>query len=111
MLRSLLKPNRVKVPRDLGPVTHRDAAAEVDPDSVGLSDRQIETIWRSVETFYRSGLQPAISLCLRKRGQIVLRRSIGHAVLPGQLDPGRQCTPETPICLFSASKAKKKKKK
>lgn len=105
MLRSLLKPNRIKVPRDLAAATHRDERAEIDPAAVDLTRGQIDAIWRSIEALYRSGLHPAISLCVRRRGQIVIRRSLGHAVLPGEHDPGRPCTPDTPICLFSASKA------
>ncbi len=105
MLRTLFKPNRIDVPRKLGPLIHRDADAEVAPESVDMTRAQIEAIWRSIESLYRSGLHPAISLCLRRRGQIVLKRSIGHALLPTERDPGKPCTPDTPVCLFSASKA------
>lgn len=99
--------NRVEVPRRLADVTHVDHDAEVAPEAVGMSPVQVERIWQSIERLYRTGLQPAISLTLRRRGQIVLRRSIGHAVRGGPDDGGAAvaCTPETPICLFSASKA------
>jgi len=104
-LKSLFKPNRVPVPTDLRTVITRDAAAEVDPESVDMTRAQVDKIWRSVERLYRTGLQPAISLTIRRRGQIVLRRSIGHAQLPDGRKAGLLCTPDTPICLFSASKA------
>lgn len=104
-LRSLLKPNRLPVPENLGSVISRDAAAEVEPETVDMTRAQVERIWRSVERLYRSGVQPAISLTLRRKGQIVLRGSIGHAQLSDGRHAGLLCTPETPICLFSASKA------
>ena len=104
-LKSLLKSNRLPVPADLRQVTTRDAAAEVDPQSVGMTAAQIGKIWSSVERLYRTGLQPAISLTIRRKGQIVLRRSIGHAQISDGRKAGVLCTPETPICLFSASKA------
>jgi CubicO group peptidase (beta-lactamase class C family) len=104
-LKSLIKPNRLPVPKDLASVTTRDAAAEVDPQSVDMTHAQVDKIWRSIERLYRTGLQPAITLTLRRKGQIVIRRSIGHAQIGDGRKPGLLCTNDTPICLFSASKA------
>lgn len=106
MIERLLKPNRVEVAGDLSRVTTRDAALEVEPASVQMSDAQVELIWKRIEQLYQTGLQPAISFVLRRQGRIVMRRSIGHAAL-GTRGPREAalCTPETPICLFSASKA------
>ena len=39
----------------------------------------IERIWGLVERLYRSGFYPAISLCVRRHGEVVLDRAIGHA--------------------------------
>lgn len=107
MLRKVL--NTIDVPDDLTPVTVRNRAQEVAPESVGISSKGAEAIWRSVEALYRTGTQPAIELCLRRKGQIVFNRSIGHArgngPKDGPLTPKVLATPETPICLFSTSKA------
>ncbi|AFT69710.1 Beta-lactamase class C [Alloalcanivorax dieselolei B5] len=89
----------VPVPRHLTPVTDRGdecAAAEA-----GLRPQQVATIWRHTRALYRTGMNPAIALCLRRRGQVFLDRTLGYA------DAGQQrlLTTDTPICLFSASKA------
>ncbi|HEY1076598.1 MAG TPA: serine hydrolase domain-containing protein [Fontimonas sp.] len=69
----------------------------------------VERIWRSVEAVYRSGAHPGISLSLRHHGKVVLNRSIGHAAGNGPDDspygPKRPMLPDTPVCVFSASKA------
>jgi CubicO group peptidase (beta-lactamase class C family) len=74
-----------------------------------MSKRGVESIWSAVEDLYRTGIHPAISFCLRRRGKIVLKRAIGHARGNGPGDgPDIEkipVTPDTPICLFSASKA------
>jgi CubicO group peptidase (beta-lactamase class C family) len=54
---------------------------------------------------YRTGLHPAISLCIRHRDEVVLNRSIGHVENPpGAETPGEIATPDTLFSLFSASK-------
>jgi len=69
----------------------------------------VEGIWTAVENLYRSGMHPAIQLCVRRRGQVVLDRTIGHAAGNGPDDSpdGRKvlATPETPFTIYSASKA------
>ena len=89
----------VPVPDDIGDVTDIDYAAEVDPALADLDDSNIEAIWDACEDLYRSGVYPLLSLCLRRRGEIVLNRSLGYA------HEGRVASVNTPICLFSASKA------
>ncbi|MCO4743791.1 MAG: beta-lactamase family protein [Proteobacteria bacterium] len=94
---------RIHVPSDLAGVTRRgdEVRGLLDPPVV-------ENIWRRVRAFYRTGVHPAISLCIRREGQIVLNRSIGHASGHGPGDDGSEavvCTPRTPFCIFSASKA------
>jgi CubicO group peptidase (beta-lactamase class C family) len=97
---------RIHVPRDLKSVT--TTADEVDPASVGLTDRTIERIWASARELYRSGVHPAVQLCLRRDGQVVLNRAIGHARGNGPQDspetPKVLVTPDTPYCVFSTSK-------
>ncbi len=104
---ALLDYRRIAVPRDLGAVTTIDRAAETPPNDLGVSARGVTRIWSAVENLYRTGLQPAITLVVRRHGQILMKRSIGHVrgVVPGEDGPPELITPDAPICLFSASKA------
>src|SRR6202035_4571928 len=68
---------RIRVPRDLAPIT--TIGAEVDAESVGLTERKLDRIWSSARGLYRTGVHPALQLCLRRNGQVVLDRAIGHA--------------------------------
>ncbi len=103
----LFRQNRVAVPRDLSTVTSYDPAAETDPLDVGLKRDASERIWSSVEAMYRSGLHPGVSLTVRRGGRVILDRAIGHArgAAPGVGGEKLALTPQTPVCLFSASKA------
>ena len=100
---------QVAVPRDLTPITSADAAGAVDLHALGMTRRDVGAIWSAVEGLYRTGLHPAISICVRRMGQVVLDRAIGHAsgAGPGDLpgEPAVLATPATPFCIFSASKA------
>ena len=105
------KANTVPVPKNLGGVTQIDSKAEVSPYDVSMTRDNVEAIWNSVESFYRTGLQPGMTMVIRRQGEIVLKRSIGHA--RGNPPPNHPdqdvdqvlMTPDTPVCLFSASKA------
>ncbi len=96
-----------RVPRHLDEIT--TTAPETPAREVGIGQGAVEAVWGAVETLYRSGLYPAIQVCVRRRGQIVLHRAIGHASgnAPGDSIDGPRTlvTPETPILLYSASKA------
>ena len=99
---------RIRVPRDLGAVsTCADEVADVE--ELGMTATGIERIWAAVERLYRSGFYPAIALCVRRHGQVVLDRAIGHACGNGPSDrpdaARTLATPETPFVIFSASKA------
>jgi CubicO group peptidase (beta-lactamase class C family) len=98
---------KVAVPDDLAEVTRIDHAAEVAPYSVGVREGGIDRIWSAVETLYRSGLQPAITIVVRRRGEIVMKRAIGclRGNGPGEREDRVVLEPDAPICLFSASKA------
>lgn len=93
---------RIEVPKD---VSHLVSVAKEEPDL--LEGRQ--RIWQAVEQLYRTGLHPAIALCLRREGRVILDRAIGHASGVGPDEPPDAervpATPATPFCLFSASKA------
>jgi CubicO group peptidase (beta-lactamase class C family) len=90
-------------------VTTRDAAAEAEPGEVGLTAEGVAAIWASVVRLYQTGLHPAIALCLRRRGRVVIDRAIGHARgnAPGAAfdHPKTLATPDTLFNLYSASKA------
>jgi CubicO group peptidase (beta-lactamase class C family) len=93
---------RVRVPRDLEPIT-----------SVADEERQpavdVERIWQAAERLYRSGVHPALQLCVRRQGEVILNRAVGHARGNGPGDDGSDAreavTPDTPFVIFSASKA------
>jgi CubicO group peptidase (beta-lactamase class C family) len=99
---------RIRVPRDLHALTTASGEA-TDVERLGMTATGIERIWRVAERLYRSGLYPAIALCVRRHGQVVLNRAIGHARGNGPADPEDRdrtlATPETPFVIFSASKA------
>ncbi len=81
---------------------------EADPRSVGIDRDAIDAIWRAAVGAYRTGLYPALALCIRRRGQVVLDRSIGHVSGNAPADPPDAhkvvATPATLFNLFSASK-------
>ncbi len=89
------------VPDDLDAVTSIGEESPTDAT---------EPLWQNVVQLYRTGVHPAIQVCVRHRGEVVLHRSIGHArgVAAGKpLDPS-EAVPlriDTPVNLFSAGKA------
>ena len=101
----LFSTNTYYVPQDLSSITQ--AKHEVSAEMGGMTEQQVQKIWQSVESLYKSGNHPLISLCIRRKGQIIINRSIGyqHAVTKKQsADDAVIANPDTPICLFSASK-------
>ena len=96
-----------RVPLKLDAVT--DRGEETPPRDVGLSRAGIEAIWESARVLYRTGLHPALQLCVRHRGEIVLDRAIGFASgnAPGEAPeaPKRRVSVDTPFRIYSASKA------
>jgi CubicO group peptidase (beta-lactamase class C family) len=98
---------RIRLPRNLDHVT--TVGAEEDPEREGVSEDAIETIWGSAVSLYRTGVHPAVQLCLRRNGAVVLDRAIGHARGNGPHDPPEApkvlATPQTPYCVYSTSKA------
>lgn len=102
----------MRVPEDLDAVTRVDISAstgEVDPSEAEMSRRGVDAIWKAVQGVYETGLHPGVFFCLRRRGKVVINRAIGHARGNGPKDPdGAEtvpATPDTPVCLFSASNA------
>ncbi len=98
----------IYVPEDLSALTTFDPESEVDPRDVNMTQEGVDIIWQRLEDLYRSGITPGIGFCLRKKGQVVLDRTIGHAKGNGPGEKGvskKLLTTETPICQYSASKA------
>ena len=76
-VRRLISKHGNPIPRSLdGLIQHGD---EAPLDKTGMGSEQVESIWRATRKLYRSGMSPAISLCLRRHGEIMLNRSIGYA--------------------------------
>ncbi|HTM19605.1 MAG TPA: serine hydrolase domain-containing protein [Kofleriaceae bacterium] len=90
-------------------VTSRDGGrAEADPRDAGLRRADVDAIWDGARALYRSRLYPAIALSLRRRGQVLLDRAIGHARGNAPDDPpGARRVPATPRTLFNLFSASK----
>jgi CubicO group peptidase (beta-lactamase class C family) len=90
-------------------VTSRNVEGEIDPRAVGLERGDVDAIWAAVVRLYRTRLHPAIGLCVRRRGKIVLDRAIGHLSgnAPGEPREGPQTLikHDSLFNFFSASKA------
>ncbi len=98
---------RIEVPRDLEAVT--TAGAEANPEAAGIDADVVDQIWSSAVDLYRAGVHPALALCLRRDGHVVIDRAIGHARGNGPADRDDTedvlVTTETPFCVYSTSKA------
>jgi CubicO group peptidase (beta-lactamase class C family) len=99
---------RVRVPRDLDPITRR-SERETEAGAAGMTEDGVERIWAAAQRVYRRGMTPALTLCVRRNGVVVLDRSLGWARGAGPDDPPHAhrepATPDTPFCTFSSSKA------
>ncbi len=99
---------RSEVPADLADVT-RVAENEEAPAAGGMTPLDVEAIWSATERLFRHGLQPAVALCIRRQGRVVLHRTLGwsHGGGPDAVAGAARTvvTPQTPLCMFSASKA------
>jgi CubicO group peptidase (beta-lactamase class C family) len=97
---------RVHVPADLAEIT-AGSDREQDPAAAGMTTDGVRRIWRAAERLYRSGMYPALTLCVRRNGVVVLDRALGwaHGGGPGERGERVAATPDTPFCTFSASKA------
>jgi CubicO group peptidase (beta-lactamase class C family) len=99
---------RIRVPQDLDEVTTRSAVEEAAAAG-GMEAEAVERVWGAALRLYRTGMYPAVALCVRRRGRVVLDRAIGHARGNGPADPPESAkelaTPQTPFVIFSAAKA------
>ncbi len=106
ILRKLLNTSAIG---DIDDETVIDFNNEVTPSEAGLTQSEVDEIWGSVVKLYRTGVHPCITFCLRRHGKIVLNRSLGYAHGNGPREPKggpkKLASPDTPMCVFSASKA------
>ena len=97
---------RIHVPRELGPIT--TVAAENDAAAAGLEPGQVDRIWEAAVSLFRAGVHPALQLCVRRNGHVVLDRAIGHARGNGPRDSAEEpkvlASTDTPFCVYSTSK-------
>ena len=95
---------RICVPIDLDAVT---TVGEEDHSAVDKA--AVERIWEAARHWYQAGMHPAIQLCLRHNGRVVLNRAIGHGWGNAPTDPPDAekipVTTETPFCVYSSAKA------
>lgn len=94
---------RIRVPADLDAVTTIG-----EEDHSGVDDAAVERIWQAARHWYQAGFHPAIQLCIRHRGRVVLNRAIGHGWGNAPADPPDAekiaVTTDTPFCVYSAAK-------
>jgi CubicO group peptidase (beta-lactamase class C family) len=95
---------RIRVAADLDAVT-----AFGDEDHSEIDGASIDRIWQAARYWYQAGMHPAIQLCLRHNGRVVLNRAIGHGWGNAPTDPPDAekvtVTTDTPFCVYSAAKA------
>lgn len=98
---------RISLPADLDSVT--TFGPERDPEEGGLTRSAVDAIWKAAVELYRSRVHPAVQVCVRRQGAVVLDRAIGHARGNGPQDgPEAEkvlATHETPFLIYSGSKA------
>ena len=73
---------RIRVPADLDAVT-----AVGEESHAALPAGAADRIWEKTRHWYRAGMHPAIQVCLRVDGEVVLNRAIGHGWGNGPADP------------------------
>ena len=90
---------RIRVPADLDAVTYAGEETPVPG---------VERIWQAARHWYAAGMHPAIQVCVRHRGEVVLNRAIGHGWGNGPEDPADgervPVTVDTPFCVYSTAK-------
>lgn len=98
---------RCRIPRDLEEVT--SVGVEASAREGRTTRAAVDRIWHSVEALYRTGVYPAVQICVLRHGVPVLHRTLGHRFGNGPNDARdakkELATPDTPFLLYSASKA------
>jgi CubicO group peptidase (beta-lactamase class C family) len=98
----------IEVPENLDDVLDIDKEGEVSAAEAGLDQAKVDEIWQATQELFRTGIHPLLTLCLRRHGKIILNRSLGYVKGVGAAELDQKplvASLDTPICLFSASKA------
>jgi CubicO group peptidase (beta-lactamase class C family) len=94
---------KIRLPADLDSVT-----AVGGEDHSEIDSAAVERIWRAARHWYEGGMHPAIQVCIRQHGRVVLNRAIGHGWGNAPTDPPDAekipVTTDTPYCVYSAAK-------
>jgi CubicO group peptidase (beta-lactamase class C family) len=97
---------RIHVRRNLDAIT--TTGHEEEPSAGGMDEESVESIWDAAVDMYKTGVHPAVQLCLRRDGKVMIDRAIGHARGNGPSDTKETekvlATPDTPFCVYSTSK-------
>ncbi len=59
---------RSRIPKDLDAAT--TTGPEEEPEAGGLTDENVERMWNAGLDLYRSGVHPALQLCVRRHGRV-----------------------------------------
>ena len=98
---------RSRIPGDIESVTTR--GEEASPRDAGMTRKSVDAIWKDSIALYKTGVHPAVQVCVRREGEVVLDRALGHARGNGPNDdedtPKELVTTETPFVVYSAAKA------
>lgn len=97
--RRFLTPSLIPLPKRLSEIS--DRGMEAPPAAAGLDDEQVTAIWRRMKGLYATGMSPGIALSLRRHGELFFDRTLGYS----NLENRQPLSTDTPMCLFSASKA------
>jgi CubicO group peptidase (beta-lactamase class C family) len=100
---NMIPDGKIRVPADVDSVTTIGEEDRSEIDSAA-----VERIWQAARHWYQAGMHPAIQLCVRHRGRVVLNRAIGHGWGNAPTDaPDAEKVPvttDTPFCVYSAAK-------
>jgi CubicO group peptidase (beta-lactamase class C family) len=95
---------KIRAPADLDSVTTIG-----EEDHSEIDNAAVERIWQAARYWYQAGMHPAIQVCIRQHGRVVLNRAIGHGWGNAPTDaPDAEKIPvttDTPFCVYSAAKA------
>lgn len=96
-----------RIPSDLTGLV--SVGEEAPAQAAGVAPEAVERVAKRVEALYRTGAYPALQICVRHEGQVLLERALGHASGNApNADPQAPkvlATVDTPFNLFSAAKA------
>ena len=79
---------RVRVPKDLEAIT--TVGEEAPPEAGGVERTNVEAMWGAARDWFRSGVHPAMQVCVRRNGEVILDRAIGHAARQRPARPRRR---------------------